>query len=248
MTAHTLTDPCAQQITSGASEIAGLTLAAFMQQWEADYAKTVRALPLFTPTVTKDWTIATRRQFVRLFYHIRGHFFKFLWALGNEAPNEAAKEKVLDNIREEFGGAGYSHEALYYIFAQALGVDDIKTEWLEEIHHLAAIKTYNKKHLTWLSTQPWEGKWAAFAAYEKLDNIDYVHLYELAESFNLARRDLAFFKVHQQADHFDRLHADLQPIWLMDSERVQQAFYFIGRHQSQMWQWLSDALCAEISH
>ncbi len=247
MTANTLLQPISQP-TAAASEIAGWTLATYMQKWEEDYARVVRALPLFNPTITKDWTIATRRQFVRLFYHIRGHFFKFLWELGNEAPSEAAKEKVLDNIREEFGGAGYSHEELYYIFAQALGVDDIKSEWLDEIHHLPHIKTYNKKHLTWLSTQPWEGKWAAFAAYEKLDNIDYVHLYDLAESFELERRELAFFKVHQQADHFDRLHHDLHSLWSQDCERVQQAFAFIGSHQSAMWTWLSGALCSEISH
>ncbi|MCP4474070.1 MAG: hypothetical protein GY821_05785, partial [Gammaproteobacteria bacterium] len=142
--------------------------------------------------------------------------------------------------------AGMSHEKLYYVFAEAVGITDIQTtEWLDEIHHLPFIKKYNQAHLRWLTSQPWAGKWAAFAAYEKLDNIDYVNLYALANSFGLEKRALAFFKIHQQADHFDRLQEDLQPIWQQQPQVVQSAFHFIGQHQSDMWQWLSGVLCTD---
>ncbi len=221
------------------------SLSTFLQRWEADYAATVKPYKIFQPEITALWDSAQRKKFARYFYHIRGHFLKFLWLLGNEAEHPAAKQKVLDNIGEEFGGAGMSHEKLYYVFAEAVGVADIKTaEWLDEIHHVPVIKKYNQAHLTWLNSQAWASKWAAFAAYEKLDNIDYANLYTLANSFGLESRSLAFFKIHQQADHFDRLQEDLQLIWQQQPQVVRAAFYFIGKHQSEIWQWLSGVLCA----
>ncbi|MCP4473844.1 MAG: hypothetical protein GY821_04615 [Gammaproteobacteria bacterium] len=56
---------------------------------------------------------------------------------------------------------------------------------------------------------------------------------------------LAFFKVHNKADHFDRTYDTLTTIWQQQPETVKTAFAFIGQHQLAMWQWLSDAVESE---
>ncbi len=225
------------------SQAAPESLSTFLQQWDADYAATIKPYNIFQPEITAQWDSAQRKKFVRYFYHIRGHFFKFLWLLGNEAPDKTAKDKIVDNIVEEFGGDALSHERLYTIFACEVGVEDIQEEFLYETHHLANIKQYNQQHLIWLSNQNWLGKCAGFAAYEKLDNIDYAHLYALANSLGVPTEALAFFKIHNHANHFDRLHEVLNHIWHANPEVVKTAFDFIGQHQAKIWKWLSGALC-----
>jgi len=180
---------------------------------------------------------------VHLFYHARGHFYKFLWLLGNVAPDKDAKAQVLENIDEEFGGDGLSHEHLYYEFAQALGID-VSDEFFHEPNHLPTLQQYNLGHLTWLDAQDWHGKWAGFSAYERLDNMDYHHLEQLVKSLGVTGRGLAFFKIHHKADHFDRTYDTLMTVWQQQPEKVKTAFDFIGEHQLGMWQWLSETLNA----
>ena len=105
------------------------------------------------------------------------------------------------------------------------------------------LKDYNLGHLEWLDRHNWHGKLAAFSAYERLDNIDYTLLENLVKSFGVSGRGLAFFKVHNKADHFDRTYDDLQTVWATDRKQVEAAFTFIGQHQTDMWGWLSAALC-----
>ncbi|MCP4476218.1 MAG: hypothetical protein GY821_16995, partial [Gammaproteobacteria bacterium] len=159
-------------------------LADFLTQWDNAYRFEVVKLSLFQPEQTAQWSMAQKQQFCRLFYHARGHFYKFLWLLGNVAPDENAKAKVLENIDEEFGGTGLSHERMYQIFAEALGAD-VNDEFLTEPNYLPYLQQYNLGHLTWLDQQNWEGKWAGFSAYERLDNIDYHHLELLVKSFGI---------------------------------------------------------------
>ncbi|MCP4475137.1 MAG: iron-containing redox enzyme family protein [Gammaproteobacteria bacterium] len=213
----------------------------FLSDWDARYQQGVDKLPLFKPAITQQWSEVQQQQFVRLFYHARGHFYKFLWLLGNEAPNQADKAIILANIQEEFGEEGLSHEKLYEIFAQTLGVE-VRDEFFYDFYHAPYLKEYNLTHLTWLDAQDWQGKSAAFSAYERLDNIDYQHLENLASSLGVKGNGLAFFKVHNKADHFDRTVAMLEKIWANDRQQVNRAFAFIGRHQLNMWTWLSTTL------
>ncbi|MCP4476178.1 MAG: iron-containing redox enzyme family protein [Gammaproteobacteria bacterium] len=220
----------------------GLNLSDFLTQWDSDYQAKVEQLPLFHIEVTSRWRDEQKRQFAQLFYHARGHFYKFLWLLGNEAPNSTAKETILDNIREEFGGDGLSHEAMYDVFANAVGVD-VNNEFFHEPHHHPYLQQYNLGHLNWLNARDWQGKLAGFSAYERLDNIDYHHLENLVKSLGITGKGLTFFKVHNKADHFDRLHEQLVTVWDNSRHQVEEAFDFIARHQLTMWQWLSHTLC-----
>ena len=218
------------------------SLAYFLSQWDQVYRTRIEKIALFKPSYTATWSLTKKQQFCRLFYHVRGHFYRFLWLLGNTAPTKAAKSKIIENIQEEFGGNGLSHESLYELFARALYVIDIREEYSGAPAYPPYLKRYNNGHLRWLEQQNWAGKWSTFAAYERLDNIDYHHLELLAESFGVKGRGLAFFKIHNKADHFDRIYDPLKKIWQKKSGQVKAAFDFIGEHQLAMWQWLSDTL------
>jgi hypothetical protein len=45
-------------------------------------------------------------------------------------------------------------------------------------------------------------RFSALSAYERLDNLDYKYLAELAMSLQTPRNGLLFFKVHLNAQHF----------------------------------------------
>lgn len=216
------------------------TLPRFLKHWDETYLAAVSPLSLFDPTHTAAWTLEKQRGFCQRFYHIRGHFYQFLWLLGNTAPNQKAKAQILDNIAEEFGGDHPSHETLYAQFAQSLGIDITPEFFNTDIP--PEIATYNLRHLTWLNQQDWAGKWAGFSAYERLDNTDYRHLEQLARSFGIDEDSLLFFKVHHKADHFDRTYDTLQTVWQQESAIVKTAFDFIAQHQINLWQWLSHVL------
>ena len=101
-----------QQYQSLQAMLQQLLLSHFLDQWDQCYQEKVTAIPLFQPDVTQHWQVSQQQQFARLFYHVRGHFYKFLWLLGNESPNCQEKEKIIDNIREEFGQNGLSMDCL----------------------------------------------------------------------------------------------------------------------------------------
>ena len=210
----------------------------FLEAWDYNYINEIKKIDLFNADVTKTYTDRQKEYFTRTFYHIRGHFYKFLWLLGNQAPNKKAKEQILYNIEEEFGGDSPSHEQLYLEFSKSLGLD-ITDEFISEEHHLPFIKKFNTGHLEWLTNNDWLGKWSAFSAYERLDNIDYANLLSLARSFGVTGNALTFFIIHNKADHFDRkFHGQKYP-WSPSMNKVKDAFDFIGKHQINMWKTLS---------
>ncbi len=220
------------------SEAAVTELESFLQAWTERYIAAVSKIDLFNAQLTAAWAQQQRLQFVRLFYHVRGHFYKFLWLLGNHAPNKAAKEQIVYNIIEEFGGDNPSHEELYYKFVRSLGFD-VENEFISEEYHHPVIKEFNIGHLQWLQKADWVGKWSAFSAYERLDNIDYEKLLALAQSLGVTGDGLTFFIIHNKADHFERTYEGLIDVWNTDKYRVQEAFEFIAQHQIKMWSMLA---------
>lgn len=226
--------------TDNTSESAA-DLLSFLETWDQTYKAEVEKIPMFNPLLTKEWSLAQKRFFTRAFYHARGHFHTFLWQLGNFAPDEKSKKEILYNIEEEFGGDGKSHEQLYFQFAYAVGVD-LKHEVIKGETYLPLMKNFNEQHLGWIQTHEWPHCFAAFSAYERLDNIDYYNLYILLKGFNIAEADLTFFLVHMQASHFNRTFTGLLKFWLDDQGIVQDAFSFIGAHQIKMWKAFSNEI------
>lgn len=213
----------------------------FLQSWDHNYKSRVKSIDLFDTDITAKYSDSQKEIFARTFYHIRGHFHKFLWLLGNQAPSQQAKQQILHNIEEEFGGDHPSHERLYFDFSDSLGFD-ITDEFITEAHHLPFIKEFNLKHLEWLNDTDWPGMWSAFSAYERLDNIDYSNLFKLASSIGAKGAGLTFFIVHNSADHFDRTYCTLKDIWNSEKNKVKDAFNFIANHQVAMWELLSKAI------
>lgn len=213
----------------------------FFRNWDNTYKTELNKIDLFRVELTRHWTSEQKQLFAKIFYHIRGHFHDFLWHMGNHAPNFEAKEMVLQNIAEEFGMKGLSHEELYFDFAKSMGVD-LSEEIVTETHYLPFVHDFNKGHMKWLKSHTWEDNLVVFSAYERLDNVDYVNLYNLAESFGLTPRDLVFFSVHKHVKHFDHTLDNLYGIWLKDKTKVKEGFAFIANHQMNMWKKLSDEI------
>ncbi len=211
---------------------------------DADYADRISSAPLFSVAKNKpwDWTDQLKTEFAGVFYHIRGYFIDFMWFVANFSTHTAVKAIILDNIGEEIGVDGkVSHEMLYEAFAKACGVD-IQEEIKHKHHFLPFVKTYNKAHIDWLQQNDELSRLAAFAAYERLDNVDYRYLYQLAQSMNLSSEATKFFKVHTLVEHFAPTLPLIEPEWSMHSEKIKSAFQFIYDHQLAMWDRLSEHL------
>jgi hypothetical protein len=214
----------------------------FLNEWDDYYKNQVITIPIFDYTKTSQWTIEQKAHFVKVFYHCRGHFHELLWFIGCYAPDKKAKDIIIRNIIDEIGEHGLSHEKLYGITAQAVGVD-ITKEYIDQEGYLPFAKAFNRGHLQWLNDHNWHGKISAFAALERLDNVDYVKGKELAESLGLKGKELTFFNVHIHVDHFgDVLREVLVDVWNNDPIAVKEAFYFIADHQLKMWRDLSDEI------
>lgn len=217
------------------------TLSSYLQNWDVRNRETHRSIALFDPKLTATWSSEQKISFVKLFYHARGHFHDFLWYMGNFAPDHKQRQKVLANIAEEFGSAR-SHEQLYFAFAQAIGAD-LSREVVDEESYLPFIREFNKGHLDYIHTHDWDSRLCAFAAYERLDNVDYEDLYILAKTICADESALTFFKVHAFVRHFDMAdQGDLQRIWDTSPEKVKDAFEFISNHQTNMWEKLSETI------
>lgn len=220
------------------------TFSQFLTQADSEYRKKLSSIPLFNTAKTATWDKNQKRLFAAIFYHLRGHFINFMWFIANFSADSLSKSIILDNINEEFGtGNRLSHEQLYASFAQEYGVD-IHDEIVNETHYLPFAKQFNKGHLAWLAAHDAEAQIAAFAAYERLDNIDYIYLSECALSMNTSAQGMIFFKVHTHVEHFSSVIEKLEPIWEHTSDKIKQAFEFIYSHQIQMWQKLSDEIFA----
>ncbi len=219
----------------------------FVSQWVSDYEQKIKMIPLFQAELTQQWTLDQKVHFAKVFYHIRGHFHDFLWHMGNHAPNKAAKNIILQNLAEEFGGSGRSHEVLFYNFADSLK-PGLSTEVIDEEYYLPFVKEFNYGHLKWLRDHDWYNGLCAFAAYEKLDNIDYQYLYLLIKSLGVGEAGLLFFLIHKKVEHFETALEPLLKAWSEDPQQVQQAFDFIGSHQLQMWNRLSEEISGHGSY
>ena len=159
--------------------------------------------------------------------------------MGNFAPNEKAKEAILNNIRDELGGKGHSHEQMYLDFAKRMGLD-LSYETIDEKNCPNFIKDYHKGHQTWLRQHDWHHRLTAFAAIERLDNVDYTLLRNIASSFGLAKKELAFFNVHIVVQHFeDAADAGLNEAWYTEPLTIKKVFNFIGEYQLNIWQKIS---------
>ena len=125
------------------------SLEKFLSCWDNKYKEHMQSIPMFNPENSKKWDKVQQQFFVKAFYHIRGHFHQFLWEMGNFAPNSETKEMILNNIRDEFGKSGLSHEKLYFMFAETVGVN-LEYEIIEEKSYLPFIQEYINGQIKWL--------------------------------------------------------------------------------------------------
>lgn len=217
-----------------------MSLSDFLHQSDLMYKDSLSTIDLFNPKKTSTWSTFQKSYFAAIFYHLRGHFINFVWYIANFSKDEAVKNIILQNIKEELGSNNrYSHELLYERFANECGVN-IHDEIINETHYLPFAKSFNKAHLQWISSHDLHEQLCAFAAYERLDNLDYPLLLNLANSLNLTNPATAFFKVHVNVAHFDSTRDLIQPIWDGTPEKVSNSFNFIYSHQLTMWQEFSD--------
>ncbi|MDF1795033.1 MAG: hypothetical protein P1U63_00710 [Coxiellaceae bacterium] len=110
-----------------------------------------------------------------------------------------------------------------------------------EVDYLPAIREFNNLHIKWLREQPCDVQFATFSAYERLDKTDYEALTALFPNEHI------FFKVHREAEHFDKTYSELASIWDRDPSSVSVAFDFICVTQAKMWSDLSVAVSKVLS-
>lgn len=219
-----------------------LTFVQFLTHADGEYRQKLAALPLFDINKTSMWDVKQKELFAAIFYHLRGHFINFMWFIANFAPDDTTRNIILNNIKEELGSKNQlSHEKLYGYFAQECGVD-ILDELVNQTHYLPFARQFNQRHLSWLAAHDAEAQIAAFAAYERLDNIDYLYLTNCASSLNISSKGMIFFKIHAQVAHFSAVIEKLLPIWQDSNDKIIDAFDFIYSHQLHMWQKLSDTI------
>ena len=175
------------------------------------------------------------------FFHARGHFHDFLWYVGNHATDKETKDIVLKNIAEELNGAAMSHEQMYFEFAKSVGAD-VSEEFISEETYLQFVKQFNHGHMRWLHLHDSDERFGAFAAYERLDNVDYAKLLQLVKELNVSNKVKVFFKVRSLVEHFSPTKVKLQGIWDVSSNKVKESFEFIGKHQINMWKMLSNEI------
>ena len=206
----------------------------FLEQWNEVYINAAKKFPIFKSEITQNWSTEQKKYFVKLFYHARGHFHDFLWYLGNHTDDKEIKDIVISNIAEELNSSSLSHEQMYEEFAKSLDVD-LTNEYIEEENYCNEIKQFNKGHIKWLHEGCPDRGFATLSAYERLDNIDYIHLLELARNLGVEGKGLLFFKVHTRVEHFESTYPKLQQIWNRNPEKVISSFNFICNHQLELW-------------
>lgn len=213
----------------------------FIKSWSSEYTFQMDRLELFNSALTSSWTYEQKEFFVRAFYHVRGHCNNFFWFVANHTNDIRVKNVILENTDEEYGKKLRSHEQLYLKFANQFGFD-LKDEIVNETTNLPFIKEFNKGHIEWLVSHEPDNQFAAFSAYEKLDNPDYTYLYNLATTLSDDKSIFTFFDVHRYVEHFEATSQVLNEIWEKKPEIVEEAFKFIGNHQLKMWQQLGEAI------
>lgn len=217
----------------------------FLHQVDLEYQQSLASIPLFKPQNTGAWNKEQKKTFASVFYHLRGHFINFIWYIANFSKSEQIKKIILDNIHEELGvGACFSHEMLYERFAKECDVN-IHDEIINETNYVPFARNFNKSHMQWLSIHDEDERISAFAAYERLDNLDYPHLEKLADSIHLTPHAKTFFRVHTHVTHFDSTLDLILPLWEKNPDKVVKSFDYIYTHQQQMWNNLSHYMCAQ---
>ncbi|KGP64271.1 hypothetical protein EP47_04280 [Legionella norrlandica] len=218
------------------------SLSGFLEQSDLDYKNSLSSIRLFCQQNADLWDDNRKRMFAAIFYHLRGHFINFAWYIANFADNEVTKHIIIKNIYEEIGvSTRFSHEMLYERFAKECGVD-IYDEIVNETNYLSFAKEFNKTHLYWLTQHSTREHICAFAAYERLDNLDYPILAELANAMRISTHAMTFFNVHTHVDHFDTMLELIIPIWDESPNCLIESFHFIQSHQLQMWEQFSNIL------
>ena len=213
----------------------------YLKEWEEDYKKRVREITLFTDE-SKNLSQDQKVKLIRLFYHARGHFSRFLWIMASYAPSMKYRAIVLRNITDELGGidpSHLSHEQLFFEFAEFFD-KDIHEEVSNETSYFPFLRAFDQGHIQKLLEASFNEKWAIFAAYELLDNTDYNNLYRLAKNIGTPEEGLTFFDVHRTGDHFRDTFVLLQEIWNKNQQTVKDSFDFIGNHQLAMWRGIND--------
>lgn len=218
-------------------------LADFLRMMDFSYQEAISKIDLFNIHKTALWNTKQKQYFAQLFYHARGHFYKFLWCIGIMSSEINIKNKVLENISEEFGEEKKSHEKLYFDFALSLGVN-LEKEIYEEKFYLPFLREFDKNHIRWIVEHDSDSeRLGLFSAYERLDNIDYSNLLQLVKSIGVSNPSaLKFFIVHSSAGHFERLNSHLNELWKNNQMDIISAFEFIYSNQLQMWSALSNAV------
>lgn len=218
----------------------------YLNHVDTNYQHDLMAIPLFKKDQSSQWGKQQQYLFAATFYHLRGHFIDLMWYIANFSTNNKIKNIILENILEEIGKDSHlSHEMLYEQFAAECGVN-IRDEITQETHYYSFAREYNKKHIKWLSEHDNDEQFAAFAAYERLDNIDYPFLVQLINKFKLSPKALTFFNVHTHVCHFENTLEALLPIWENNPAKLKTSFNFIYEHQLQMWRQLSDFITNQL--
>lgn len=225
-----------------------MTIDNFLQEIDAAQEDAYREIPLFNPEQVRRWTTDQRQYFVKVFYHTRGHFDRLLWTRFVYAPDAEAKKQILRYMAEEGGLSDLSasvsqssHELLFARFAEELGAP-LTSEVTEQEGYVPFARRFNQGLIKWFREHDWETGQVGFAAYERLDNVDYKYMYDVAIALGVSDAALEFFRVHREADHFEKSSTMLPGVWQRDPKKVQEAFSFIYTHQRTMWQGLSDAV------
>jgi hypothetical protein len=211
----------------------------YIKEWDNSYQSTVQSLDIFSDNYVNNWTMKQKKEFVRVFYHARGHFINFLWFLGNFTDNADIKNIVISNITEELNGTAKSHEMMYVDFANELNVD-LKEDILGNSDYPLFIKEFNKAHIEFLYNNTQSHRVAALAAYERLDNIDYKNLYSLAKNITGSKKGLLFFLIHTRVEHYKPLENHLKNIWETSPDSIREGFSFIAHNQIGLWKNLSE--------
>jgi len=215
-------------------------LETFVNNWASNYELALNKLDIFSKKEL-NWTLDKKQKFILLIHHFRGNFYHFLWYVGSLSPNKEFKDIVLQNITEEFNGKAPSHDQLYMQFAREFGIDTTK-EILSEANYHDFARKFNRGHLKFVLTKPWNQIWSAFSSFERLDNIDYKLLLGLAQKLGTSKNGLVFFKVHTVVQHFESTSKLLEEIWEKDPQSVKKGFEFIAQNQLEMWRELGKEL------
>ncbi len=101
----------------------------------------MKKIDLFIPEKVQLWNEEQKVFFIKVFYHLRGHFSDLLWYMGSFAPDKKSKELIISNILDEFNPNGLSHEQLYLLFASAFNVN-LTYELLDNTAYLPFAREY----------------------------------------------------------------------------------------------------------